>query len=204
MPPVRIKMCGMMRLEDIKHAAILGVDAIGLIFYPDSRRFISVSQAKTLSNALPPFVDAVAVFVNPSATWVWEVLHAMPIQYLQFHGDESPEFCTQFSYPYIKAVPATSSQNILNMMHLHSTAKAILLDTPSMSCRGGGGKVFNWTVIPKHSSKPLILAGGLNALNVKEAVSQSNVYAVDVCSGIESSPGVKDYNKMSLFVNACR
>ncbi|AHE67503.1 phosphoribosylanthranilate isomerase [Legionella oakridgensis] len=200
----RIKMCGMTRAEDILHAGILGVDAIGLIFYPRSVRCIAVEQGKVLLKTLPLFVDVVAVFVDPEVELVRRVLSEMPIDYLQFHGDESPEFCQQFRQPYIKAVPALSAEHILQAAKHHQQAVAILLDTPSDSSRGGSGKTFDWKLIPQQCSKPLILAGGLNADNVKKAVSSGLIDAVDVCSGVEASSGIKDHNKMSQFVSACR
>lgn len=195
-------MCGMTREQDIAHAVALGVDAIGLIFYPKSARYVLIEQAKKLLREVPVFVDVVAVLVNPDSSLVEQVISELPIQWLQFHGEESAEFCSQFKKPYIKAIQASSTITInqLSVEHLH--ASAILLDTPSATYHGGTGKVFNWDVIPQNFKKPLILAGGLNATNVNTAVAMCSPYAVDVCSGIEASPGIKDHDKMSQFVNA--
>ncbi len=206
----RIKMCGMTRISDITHAISLGVDAIGLIFYEKSSRHVSVEQAKLLllnhpfpspERGLPAFVDIVAVFVNPEASFVKQVITELPIQLLQFHGDESPEFCEQFDIPYIKAIPAESPDAIIQAADQYTHAAAILLDTPSATSRGGTGLAFDWQIIPRQLSKPIILAGGLDASNVVSAITACSPYAVDVCSGIEASAGIKDHDKMSAFVN---
>lgn len=198
---VRIKICGMTQERDIAQAIALGVDAIGLIFYSKSARFISIAQAKKLLAKHPVFVDVVAVLVNPTLAQVDEIISELPIQWLQFHGEESPEFCSQFKKPYIKAIQATSTQAIEHLVAQHENAAAILLDTPSIQ-HGGTGEVFDWELIPKNLQKPLILAGGLNAANVAQAVNLYSPYAVDVCSGVEISAGVKDHGKMSQFFNA--
>ena len=194
-------MCGMTRSNDILHAVSLGVDAIGLIFYQQSARALTVGEAALLLHDLPPFVDAVAVFVNPEVSFVEHVMAELPIQCLQFHGDESPAFCEYFRRPYMKAVPAISSEAIINTAEQYQHAAGILLETPSTTCHGGTGLTFDWTIIPPLVAKPIILAGGLNALNVRAAVGTCSPYAVDVCSGIESAPGIKDHDKMSQFVN---
>ena len=201
---VRIKMCGMTRATDIEYATALGVDAIGLIFYQKSPRYVNIECAKGLLQRMPAFVDAVAVVVNPEAAFVWQVVAELPIQYLQFHGDETPAFCEQFGLPYIKAVPATSRETIIQAVNDYQQASALLLDTPSTVSRGGLGVSFDWKRVPSNIGKPLILAGGLSSLNVREAMSACSPYAVDVSSGIESSPGIKEYDKMSQFVRVVR
>ena len=198
---VRIKMCGMTRVDDIRNAATLGVDAIGLIFYPQSPRYVSIEHAKKLLQDIPAFLDVVAVFVNPDPALVNQVISELPIQWLQFHGDESAKFCDQFTLPYIKALQATSGTVIQDSCTIYKQAAAILLDTPSTVIRGGSGKVFDWQLIPKQCTKPLILAGGLNADNIVAATERVSPYAVDVCSGVESSPGSKDWNKMNQLVS---
>ena len=198
---VRIKMCGMTRAEDISYAVSLGVDAIGVIFYDKSPRFVAVNDAKELLKDLPAFVDVVAVFVNPTVSDVSLVLSELPIASLQFHGEESPDFCGQFGRPYIKALPAVSAEYISKAIHTYSTAQAILLDTPADALRGGSGKTFDWGVIPRDLPKPLILAGGLSPENVRDAVNLCEPYAVDVCSGVEASQGIKDKEKMNRFVD---
>lgn len=200
-PRIRVKMCGMTREEDIDYAIHLGVDAIGVIFYSKSSRAVNLEQAKILLDNLPPFVQAVAVFVNPEEKLVQRVVDELPIHLLQFHGDESPEFCHQFNIPYIKAISASGAEQIQEASVLYSGASALLLDTPSHLSRGGTGLTFNWNMIPDHLKKPYILAGGLNELNVK-AARHRTPFAVDVCSGIEAMPGVKDHLKMARFIKA--
>ncbi|CDZ79123.1 N-(5'-phosphoribosyl)anthranilate isomerase [Legionella massiliensis] len=195
-------MCGMMREEDIAHAATLGVDAIGLIFSPKSPRFVSITQAKKLLRKLPLFVDVVAVLDNPSSLLVDEIISELPIVWLQFHGDESPEFCQQFKKPFIKAMQVDTAAAIYKCCEAYHQASAILLDTPSATSRGGTGQTFDWGLIPNNLDKPFILAGGLNADNVSAAVQRCSPYAVDVSSGIEESHGVKDHEKMNQFVEA--
>lgn len=197
-------MCGMTRVEDIKHAIELGVDALGLIFCPQSRRHVTLEQAKILTKHNPPFVDFVAVLVNPDPEFVHRLLEELPIHCLQFHGDEMPDFCEQFNTPYIKAIQAVDACQIEKAQHDFSKAQALLLDTPSQSARGGTGLTFDWGIIPNHLTMPIILSGGLNTLNVLAAVKASSPYAVDVCSGIELSPGIKDRIKMNEFMKTLR
>lgn len=193
-------MCGMTRSEDITHAISLGVDAIGLILYAKSARNVTIEKARILLNNLPPLVTAVAVLVNPQKRLVQQIIDELPIQLLQFHGDESVEFCQQFGKPYIKAIHPQNSEQIQQEMNKYLNASALLLDTPSEQSRGGTGLTFDWQIIPEHVSKPYILAGGLNELNILDAVKSSNPYAVDICSGIESAPGIKDHKKMNQFI----
>jgi phosphoribosylanthranilate isomerase len=193
-------MCGMTRREDIAHAVNLGVHAIGLIFYPKSARFISIEKAKALLKDLPPFVDSVAVLVNPARDWVHKIIEELPIQLLQFHGDESMQFCQQFNKPFIKALHAGSTEQIQQAERDFVSARALLLDTPSETVKGGTGLSFDWNIIPQKGVKPYILAGGLNEYNVREAIQLCHPYAVDLCSSIEAEPGVKDHLKMSRFM----
>lgn len=198
---VRVKMCGMTRSDDVAHAVGLGVDAIGLIFYPKSSRYITIEQAMILLKNLPPFVDAVAVLVNPEPAFVYQIITELPIQLLQFHGDESAAFCQQFNKPFIKAIHADSEAYIQKATQNFANARALLLDTPSAQVRGGTGLTFDWKVIPKQSTKPYILAGGLDESNILDALKASHPYAVDLCSSIEVTPGIKDHDKMSRFMN---
>jgi phosphoribosylanthranilate isomerase len=198
---VRVKMCGMTRSDDVAHAVRLGVDAIGLIFYPQSKRCITIEQAKVLLKNLPPFVDAVAVLVNPEREFVHQLIEELPIQLLQFHGDESVAFCQQFNKPFIKAMHPNSAEHIQQVAHDFVSASALLLDTPSDTARGGTGLTFNWDIIPKQMLKPYVLAGGLNEFNVLDAIKACHPYAVDLCSSVESAPGIKDHDKMTRFMN---
>jgi phosphoribosylanthranilate isomerase len=195
-------MCGMTRSEDVSYAINLGVDAIGLIFFSKSPRYVTIEKAGMLLKNIPPFVDVVAVMVNPEKTFVQQIINELPIQLLQFHGDESPEFCQQFEIPFIKAIQPIAAKHIQQKMDEFSKAQALLLDTPSESMRGGTGLSFDWKIIPRDLSKAFILAGGINESNVLDAIKSAKPYAVDVCSGIEVSPGVKDHQKMSQFIKA--
>lgn len=195
-------MCGMTRVEDVAHAISLGVDALGFIFYAKSKRVISIKQAGIILRNLPPFVDAVAVMVNPTKEFVDQLLAELPIQLLQFHGDESQEFCQQFNRPFIKAIHPLEPKQIFELTQKFSSAQAVLFDTPSDSAKGGTGLTFDWKLIPNGLSKPYILAGGLNEFNVANAIKMSQPFAVDVCSGIEALPGVKDHMKMNRFIKA--
>lgn len=199
---VRVKMCGMTRRDDLAHAVSLGVDAVGFIFYSKSTRYITLEKARALLKEVPPFVDVVAVLVNPEQDLVHQLIKELPIQLLQFHGDESAEFCEQFNTPYIKAIHPLTREHIEQASQQFIKAKAILLDTPSEYSRGGTGLSFDWHLIPAHLSQPYIVAGGLNEFNVTEAVKACDPYAVDVCSGIEALPGIKDHLKMSRFIKA--
>jgi len=154
-----------------------------------------------LLQGLPAFLDVVAVLVNPSLAFVREIYASLPIQYMQFHGQETPDFCEQCDVPYLKAISATSTDVITEAATAYTHASALLLDTPSAKGFGGTGDTFDWQVIPSRCAKPLILAGGLDVSNVGRAITHSGIYAVDVCSGIESSPGMKDHQKMTQFVN---
>ena len=199
---VRLKMCGMTEVRDIAHAVRLGVDAIGLIFYEKSARFVSLQKAKALLRDVPAFVDVVAVFVNANASAIYRVLQELPITYVQFHGDETPDFCESFGVPYIKAIPAVSAAAIQKADLDYQTARALVLDTPSQVLRGGTGEAFDWQVIPTSLSRLLIVAGGLDASNVRQALAACRPYAIDVCSGIEASAGRKDFDKMNALVQA--
>lgn len=190
----------MTREEDIAQAIALGVDALGLIFYPHSLRYVSLEKASLLTKHCPPFVDFVAVLVNPEPEMVRHLLKTLPIASLQFHGDETADFCEQFNAPYIKAIQVESTEQLQKAARDFSKAQALLLDTPSNTHRGGTGLTFDWRVIPKHLKLPIVLSGGLNESNVLEAIKTCNPYAVDVCSGIESSPGIKDTIKMNDFI----
>lgn len=194
-------MCGMTRADDVTHAINLGVDALGFIFYSQSPRHVTLESARLLLKDIPPFVTTVAVLVNPEYAFVQQLLEELPIQLLQFHGDESPEYCRQFNKPFIKAIHPKNSMEIRNEMDKYNQACALLLDTPTEKGRGGTGLTFDWNLIPTDLTKPYILAGGLNQYNVLDAC-KVNPYAVDVSSGIEKEPGIKDHLKMSQFIKA--
>lgn len=196
---VRIKICGMTRTEDVVAAAQLGVDAVGLVFYAKSPRNVNIEQAQALVAALPAFVTPTALFLDPDAEMVRQILGKVRIELLQFHGGEPAEFCRSFGRPYIKAVPMGSQADLAEYVQRHAQAAALLLDSHAAGQKGGTGKSFDWAAIPRFEGAPLILAGGLNPGNVASAIRMVRPYAVDVASGVESAPGIKDPNKMAAF-----
>lgn len=197
---IRSKICGMTRPEDALLAAKLGVDAIGLIFFAGSKRCVNIEQAQKILAEIPPFVSIVALFVNPSAAEVQQVLSQLPVHMLQFHGDESPEFCRQFCRPYIKAIRVKTSVDILSAAELYADADALLFDAAVTGKYGGTGQTFNWQLLPQQLSMAWILSGGLNPNNLNTAIAGTGAQAVDVSSGVETSTGIKDPEKMANFM----
>jgi phosphoribosylanthranilate isomerase len=200
----RIKICGITRAQDAVTAAELGAHAVGLMFYEDSPRFVSVDQANKVIGVLPPFVTRVGVFVNPVEQQVHSILGALRLDLLQFHGDETPQFCARFGIPYIKAVRVRKGMDLLQYASRYHDAKGLLLDAHSESAYGGTGEAFDWSLIPVNLPLPIILSGGLNAANVARAIRQVRPWAVDVSSGVESAKGIKDADKIAAFVQAVR
>lgn len=196
----RIKICGITRAEDALAAAHCGADAIGLVFYERSPRHVSIAQAAQLAAALPPFVSVVGLFVNAEAALVREALAQVPLDLLQFHGDESPEFCAQFARPYLKAIRVKAGVDLLQCASDFRTAKGLLLDAHVEGIPGGTGATFDWSLIPEHMPLPVILSGGLATENVAAAIKQVRPYAVDVSSGVEASKGIKDAAKIARFI----
>jgi len=199
----RIKICGLTRLEDVQQAVAAGADALGLVFYPPSPRYVDLSTAAGLARAVPPFVSIVGLFVNVDPATVRATLAAVPLHVLQMHGDEDETYCRQFDRPYIKAARVRPGMDLLQYAAHFPSAQAILLDA-FVDGYGGGGEVFDWSLVPPALGKPLILSGGLEASNVGEAVRRLRPAAVDVSSGVEASKGVKDAEKMRAFVAAVR
>ncbi len=202
----RVKICGITRVEDALAAAHSGADAIGMVFYERSPRHVSITQAAQLAAALPPFVSVVGLFVNAEAAFVREVLAGVPLDMLQFHGDESPEFCAQFARPYLKAIRVKAGVDLLQCAARFHIAKGLLLDAHVEGIAGGTGATFDWALIPHRLPLPVILSGGLDAENVAAAIKQVRPYAVDVSSGVESggveaSKGIKDAAKIAAFIN---
>jgi phosphoribosylanthranilate isomerase len=196
----RVKICGITRIEDALSAVELGADAIGLVFYEASPRNVSIEQAKTIVDSLPPFVSKVGLFVNESPSHIENILARVNLDILQFHGDESPEACERINIPYYKAIRVKDDTNLIQYAQLYQSAKALLVDTYTESAVGGTGMVFDWKLIPANISKPLILAGGLTPVNVGLAIEQVHPYAVDVSGGVELSKGIKDAKKMAAFM----
>lgn len=199
----RVKFCGITGIEDALAAARLGVDAIGLVFAAGSPRFISPQQAAMIRRRLPPFMQSVALFRNPDPQLVRQVMTAVQPDMLQFHGEENAAFCESFGLPYLRAVPMKSVQDIALWIRDFASASALLLDGHEAGQAGGQGRAFDWSKVPS-ASKPLILAGGLTPDNVGEAVKCLRPYAVDVSTGIESAPGIKDQQKMQRFMDEVR
>jgi len=199
----RIKMCGLTRPQDVLAAVEAGADAIGLVFYPPSPRHVDLVQAAALARLVPPFVTIVGLFVNADAATLRATLAAVPIHLLQFHGDEDEAYCRQFDRPFIKAARMKPGMDLLQYAQAFPSAQAILLDA-FVEGYGGGGKVFDWTLIPDRLDAPVILSGGLDAENVADAVRRVRPAAVDVSSGIEAAKGIKDAEKMQAFVAAVR
>jgi len=200
----RIKCCGMTRAEDAQLAAQYGADAIGVIFTARSKRQVGIAQAKAICAALPPFVSTVALFMDDEAAYVREVLKEVQPDLLQFHGDESDDWCAQFGHRYLKAIAMGEGAAALPRLRAYPRAAGLLLDGHGLGEAGGSGKAFDWSLMPTDLAQPLILAGGLSAANVAHAIRVAQPWAVDVSSGIESAPGIKDPEKMYAFIEAVR
>ncbi|MER2552625.1 MAG: phosphoribosylanthranilate isomerase [Thauera sp.] len=203
MSRTRIKICGLTRAQDVRAAVDSGADAIGLVFYPPSPRAVSIEQAAELVALLPPFVTSVGLFVNASAAAVDAVLERVPLQLLQFHGDEAQADCARHGRPWIKAARMRPGVDLLEFGASHPRASGILVDA-FVDGYGGGGKTFDWTLIPTGFARPLVLSGGLDADNVVDAVRRVRPWAVDVSSGVESAKGIKDAEKIAAFIAGVR
>ena len=197
--PIRSKICGITSIEDALNVCNAGADALGLVFYAKSPRNVSSEQAADICNAIPPFVTTVGLFLDAPALFVNDVLEAVPLDLLQFHGSESPEYCASFNRPYIKAVGMKEfieqgdvETAFKAYADQYPDAKGFLVDSHGAGKAGGTGETFNWNKIPQAYDKPIILAGGLNPENIVEAIQSATMYAVDLSSGVESAPGIKD------------
>ena len=199
----RIKFCGIGSVESAEAAIEAGADALGLVFYAPSPRAVTIDQAIEIAAIAHPFVTLVGLFVDATKAEIDSVLARVPLQLLQFHGDEPAEFCESFSLPYIKAVRVGKEQESLPDLDSHTNAQAFLFDTFKAGQPGGTGEVFDWNEIPD-THRPVILAGGLSAENVAKAITQIKPYAVDTSGGIESAPGVKDPDRMHAFIEQAR
>jgi len=199
---VRSKICGITRVEDALAAVEAGADAIGLVFYGKSPRAVSVEQAAAILHVLPPFVTTVGLFVDMPRDELQQLLQRLPLDLLQFHGDESPADCEGYGRPYIKALRVRPGEDVAAAMAPYTGARGILLDTFVEGVPGGTGASFDWSLVPERAAKPIILAGGLDAGNVAAAIRQVCPYAVDVSGGVEVSKGIKDADKIRAFVRA--
>lgn len=199
----RVKICGVTRPEDARAAAQAGADAIGLVFYPRSPRYLSTERALEIRDAAPPFVSVVALFVNPDAAQVAQVLGRLRPALLQFHGDETPEFCGQFGLPYVKACRVRQGVDLLEYLRPFAGAAGWLLDS-FVEAYGGVGERFDWSLVPAQRERPLILSGGLSRDNVGEAIRRVRPWGVDVSTGVESAKGLKDAAKIAAFITEVR
>ena len=190
----RIKICGITRLGDAQHVATLGGDAIGLVFHTQSPRSVALDTAVQIRLAMPPFITVTALFMNENESWIKQVLETVQPDCIQFHGDETPAFCRQWSKPFIKAIPMGSVENPDMYAHRYREAQGFLLDSNVAGRQGGSGDTFNWSKIPSTFDFPLVLAGGLNPSNVAAAIIQINPWGIDVSSGVELSKGIKDFD----------
>lgn len=197
---VRVKICGITRSEDAVQAVAAGADALGLVFYERSSRAVDLGGALAISAAAGPFVTLVGLFVDAEPERVASVLAQVPLQLLQFHGDESAAYCEAFERPYIKAIRMRPGVDLDVLMAAHPKAQGFLLDAYRPGLPGGTGETFDWQRVPRNSNRPIVLAGGLTPDNVAEAVAQTQPYAVDVSGGVEASAGQKDAYKVKTFI----
>ncbi len=202
MQRTRVKICGITRREDALAAIAAGADALGLVFFANSPRAVTPAQAAAIVQGLPPFVTIVGLFVDASAQWLDEVLAQVPLDLIQFHGNESPEQCAAPGKPFIKAIRVSDSTDVILETQRYAAGSGILLDAWHPTLMGGTGESFDWSKIPASLDLPVILAGGLNAGNVATAVSTVRPYAVDVSGGVESAKGIKSHQEMGSFVAA--
>jgi phosphoribosylanthranilate isomerase len=203
MPRTRIKICGITREEDLRAAVDLGADALGFVFFPPSPRFVDGVRAGILAQQVPPFVTRVGLFVNAEVASVRSTLAAVPLDLLQFHGDEDAAYCQQFGLPYIKAARVRPGLDLLEYAALFPAARALLLDA-YVDGYGGAGVSFDWSMIPRHLPLPTILSGGLTPANIGEAIRAVRPSAVDVSSGVEVAKGIKDAVKIAEFIAGVR
>ncbi len=200
----RVKICGITRVEDGLACAQLGADAIGLVFYAPSPRHVSVEQARVIMAALPPFITTVGLFVDADPTEVSAVLRQLPLDMLQFHGNESPNYCQGFNRPYLKAVRVKHGLDLVQYAAQYAHAKGLLLDAHVEGIAGGTGQAFDWNLIPARLPMPVVLSGGLHPANVTEAIKRVQPAAVDVSSGVEATKGIKDAAKIAAFMQGVR
>ena len=199
-----VKICGITRGDDALAAAQLGAQALGFIFYAKSPRGVTPQLAAEIIRGLPPFITAVGLFVNPEENDIERVLARVPLNLLQFHGEETPEFCARFELPYIKAARVRAGLDLLQYAQHYRAARGLLLDAFVEGAHGGTGAAFDWSLVPRELPLPVILSGGLTPNNVAAAIRRVKPWAVDVSSGVEAGPGIKDPRKIAAFMKEVR
>lgn len=203
MQRTRIKICGITRAEDLAAAVNAGADAVGFVFYPPSPRYLTPDRAAELARGVPPFVTRVGLFVNSEPAVVTATLDAVPLDLLQFQGEESPEFCQQFGRPYVKVARMRPGFDLIEFARLFASAQGLLLDA-YVEGYGGTGQQFDWALVPDELPMPIVVAGGLTADNVGEVIARLQPWGVDVSSGVEQAKGIKDKDKIAAFIAAVR
>lgn len=201
---MKIKVCGFTQAQNAHDASLLGIDAVGLVFYDKSPRYVEIERALEIVQALPPFINRVGLFVNADSYFIDEVLCEVPLDTLQFHGDETPQECQQYGLPFMKALRVNEQTNIPKLAQDYYQANGLLLDAYNSTTYGGTGESFDWSLAKVELDLPIILAGGLNPETVGKAIQQVNPYAVDVSSGVESSKGIKDIQKIQQFIQQAK
>ncbi|HEX8988447.1 MAG TPA: phosphoribosylanthranilate isomerase [Rhodocyclaceae bacterium] len=203
MTRTRIKICGLTREQDVEAAVAAGADALGFVFYPNSPRYLDIETAAALVRRVPPFVTRVGLFVNPDLRVLADTLAAVPLDVIQYQGDESPEFCEGFGHAYVKVARMRPGIDLVEFARSYPSARGLLLDA-YVESYGGAGQVFDWSMVPKALPLPVVVAGGLTAANVGSAIRQLRPWGVDVSSGVEIAKGIKDPEKINAFVAAVK
>ena len=204
MSRARVKICGITSVKDALAVVDAGAEALGLVFYAASPRAVTIDQARAIALAAGPFTVVTGLFVDADPEFVGAVLKQVPLQLLQFHGDESLAYCEYFARPYMKAIRMRPELDVATAIAEYPSASGILLDAYRPGVPGGTGETFDWARVPHQSAKPLVLAGGLTAANIADAIQTTQVYGVDVSGGVESAPGKKDHGKITSFINNAR
>ncbi|HEY0891840.1 MAG TPA: phosphoribosylanthranilate isomerase [Cellvibrio sp.] len=204
MSRTRVKICGITCVEDAVAVVDAGAEALGLVFYAASPRAVTIVQARAIALAAGPFTVVTGLFVNADPEFVDAVLKQVPLQLLQFHGDEDLAYCESFARPYMKAIRMRPELDVAAAIAEYHSASGILLDAYRPGVPGGTGETFDWARVPRQPARPLVLAGGLTAANVADAIRATQVYGVDVSGGVESAPGKKDHDKITSFINNAR
>jgi phosphoribosylanthranilate isomerase len=199
----RVKICGITREQDLDAAVMAGADALGFVFYPQSPRYLDLRRAADLVRRVPPFVTRIGLFVNPDPAVLAETLAVVPIDLIQFQGDEEPAFCEQFARPYLKVARMRPGLDLLEFARAYPSARGLLLDA-YVESYGGAGRMFDWSLVPKALSLPIVVAGGLTAENVGTAIRELRPWGVDVSSGVEVAKGIKDAAKIAAFIAAVK